>query len=88
MSRHAAQCPKCQASMLIGTADSIAPHLRQAGYSGLTVVHLHALPLCDDAQERADEALAEVDARIAEAKAKADAKAERMKRLAESSDEE
>jgi len=70
---------KCGKPLLIGTAESIAPHLKQAGYVGTNVVVLHELPLCEDAEQEAADALAEVDHRAGDLKKREEERQKRIK---------
>jgi predicted nucleic acid-binding Zn ribbon protein len=45
------ECSKCGAEMLIGPLASFVPAVAGTGYSGDTLVYVHAVPLCDEVKD-------------------------------------
>jgi hypothetical protein len=68
--RYSDHCPHCGAALLIGTVEGVAPHIKDAGFIGTTVVVMHAQPLCEPAliesrgvEKQVADKIAEVDAK-------------------------
>ena len=74
MSRTTEACPDCGGELLIGTVGGIAPHIEEAGYTGITEVVVHRHPLCESARLDAENIKKRVADRIAEVQAKKEAR--------------
>lgn len=83
MSRYADKCPNCGGDMLIGTVGGIAPHIEQAGYTGLTAVVMHAHPLCESARLDSEHVKKDVADKIAEVAARKEARENAIRKIRE-----
>lgn len=56
-------CPDCGAEILVGPMEQFMQSLKASGFGGMAPVMVHALPLCETAQDRADSAWKEIRTR-------------------------